>query len=121
MKNNTKLIMETWRRFLNENDPIDEPEVLDAPGYHDAYADDMPEDEMDSEVYGVDEEGYDETGRDFQDRYGQHGDPEDPVPEGPQVPADPDMVDDSQELSDEEYYGLSMDDSSEDDYHGHDF
>ena len=85
MKNNTKLIMETWRRFLNENDPVDEPEVLDAPGYHDAYADDMPEDEMDSEVYGVDEEGYDETGRDFQDRYGQYSDPEDPEPTGEPV------------------------------------
>ena len=88
MKNNTKLIMETWRKFLNES----MPEELDAPGYHDAYADDMPDDEMDSEVYGVDEEGYDDTGREFQTRYGHDHDPEDPRPTGAPV-SDEDLSD----------------------------
>ena len=30
MKNNTKLIMETWRKFLNEGNPLD-PASLDVP------------------------------------------------------------------------------------------
>ena len=121
MKNNTKVIMESWRRFLSEEDLVGKPEDLDASGFDDEYAPDMPEDELGSEVYDVDEDGYDDSGRDFQEKYGQHSDPEDPTPEGEPVPADPDMVNPRQKMRDEEYYGLSMDDETEDDYYDHDF
>ena len=120
MKNDTKLIMETWRRFLNENNPVD-----DAPGYHDAYADDMPEDEMGSEVYGVDEEGYGDEGREFEEttreRHGQYFDPEEPV-DGPPVPADEDLAGEDvvadinafeSEMEEEEDYDLDDYDSQE--------
>ena len=122
MKNNTKLIMETWRRFLNENDPVDDSEVLDAPGYHDAYADDMPEDEMDSEVYGVDEEGYGDEGREFEEatreRHGHYFDPEEPV-DGPPVPADEDLSDE-EAMTDIETFEERMEDP-EDDYNSLDY
>jgi hypothetical protein len=95
MSNDTKLIMETWRKFINEGpqeaDMLESEE--DFAGFDDEYAPDAPDDEEGSVVYGSDEEGYDESGREFQARFGQFGDPEDPEPEGEQVPQDPDMLD----------------------------
>ena len=108
MKNNTKLIMETWRRFLNEED---------APGFDDEYAPDMPDDEADSEVFGVDEEGYGDEGREFEERtrerHGQYFDPEEPV-DGPPVPVD-DSLSDEDVVADIDAFEERMEDP-EDDY-----
>ena len=114
MKNNTKLIMETWRKFINEE--IDDASL--ETGFE-ADDDSMPT-EFDPETGNYfDEES---QGLDREDVYGFDSDPEARELEGDPVPADPDMVDTRyRRPSDEEYYGLSMDDPSEDDYYGHDF
>ena len=70
MKNDTKLIMETWRKFINETSVNSEEPVQ---GYYD-------------DEYNPD--GYDPDAMP-EERYGQYGDPEDPNPVGPRVEADP--------------------------------
>jgi len=112
MKNNTKLIMETWRRFINENQS-DEFDVLrDEPeeGYYDdEYNPEGDMVDMNSEPYhddynpegfDPDEDGYDESGKEFQSRYGQYNDPELPAPEGEPV-SDEDLEDDFDVVRDE--------------------
>ena len=104
MKNDTKLIMETWRRFINE-------EVDDASletGF-DAEDDSMPTEFDPEDGNYFDEES---QGIDREDEYGFDSDPEEPALDGPQVPADPDMLNHDE---------VSMEDESEDDYFGHDF
>lgn len=116
MKNDTKLIMETWRKFINETSVNSEEPVQ---GYYDdEYNPDGydPDAEMQEPVQGYYDDEYNPDGYDPdimpEERYGQYGDPEDPNPVGPRVEADPN------EFNNDE---VSMEDESEDDYYGHDF
>ena len=116
MKNDTKLIMETWRRFINETSVnAEEPEQ----GYYDdEYNPDGydPDAELQEPVQGYYDDEYNPDGYDPdampEERYGQYSDPEDPNPAGPRVEANPN------EFNHDE---VSMEDESEDDYFGHDF
>ena len=114
MKNNTKLIMETWRRFINE-------EIDDASLETGFEADD---DSMPTEFDPEDGNYFDEEsqGLDREDEYGFDSDPEDRDLKGDPVPVDPDMVDTRyQRPSDEEFYNISMGDESEHDLFLHGF
>ena len=108
MKNNTKLIMETWRRFLNEENMQDDgseeysDEFRDQPaefGYQEDYAEDAL-DPIDPEGDGE----YDESGEAWQartkERHGHYFDPEERRPSGPPVPADDSLADDLRMLDD---------------------
>lgn len=143
MKNNTKLIMETWRRFLNEEDAMDRDDPMSgkAPLPNEPpFEDDMPlsgdkdlEVSFDPETQsGPDDfEGNVASIRELIEEYQEMSDEEllnlkytqeeiDEARAG--MPGSmKDMNPGSRELSDEEYRGLSMDDPSEDDYYGHDF
>jgi hypothetical protein len=104
MKNDTKLIMETWRRFINE-----ETDGASLETGFDPDDDSMPSEFDPEEGNYFDEES---QGLDREEEYGFDRDPEDPALEGEPVPADRDLIDHSE---------VSMEDETEDDYFGHDF
>ena len=71
MKNNTKLIMETWRKFLNEGNPLD-PASLDAPfkPCDDSVPSRYPESFYDEASQGIDDDsqGIDDDSQGIDDK-----------------------------------------------------
>ena len=127
MKNNTKLIMETWRRFLNEENMQDDgseeysDEFRDQPAEF-GYQEDYAEDALDP--MNPDDDGeYDESGEAFQartkERHGHYFDPQERRPAGPPVPAD-DSLADEDVVADIDAFEERMEDP-EDDYDSQDY
>lgn len=127
MKNNTKLIMETWRRFLNEENMQDDgseeysDEFRDQPAEF-GYQEDYAEDALDP--MNPDDDGeYDESGEAFQartkERHGHYFDPQERRPSGPPVPAD-DSLADEDVVADIDAFEERMEDP-EDDYDSQDY